>query len=61
MAEMNLKLVNVVDTSGRSDTSIGVAVMDEKGRFGFVNGRDEQPYLPSGGNVYLSLNLSLTA
>lgn len=59
MADMNLKLVNVVDTSGRSDTSIGVAVMDDKGRFGFVDDRDERPYLPAGGERVLE-NQSVT-
>lgn len=54
MAEMDLKRVNIIDTSGRSDTSIGIAVVDDKGRFGFINKQDEKPYLPSGGERVLN-------
>lgn len=53
MAEMDFKRVNVIDTSGRSDTSIGVAIVDEKGRHGFINDKDERPYLPAGGERVL--------
>ncbi len=42
------KYFHVIDTSGTSERSLGVAAVNSKGEFGFNNDTDEKPYLPAG-------------
>ena len=47
----DFKREHIIDTSGKSETSIGTAIKDDQGRYGFANANDESPYLPAGGEA----------